>query len=147
MKGTKDENIKGRFTKYVETAIKRARRDYIKEVQKRNSLEELTEPELLILQHANNVEEPDACIMEQIENIPWEPEAIEMFLKEKTDIAMQKALYELTDRELLIVFAKVFRQMTFTEIGSVMGLEGKRVASAYSYARKKMKKGWEKNEL
>lgn len=30
MKGTKEDLVKGRFTKYLETAVDRSRRDYIK---------------------------------------------------------------------------------------------------------------------
>lgn len=147
MSGTKDELIKGRFTKYVETAIKRARRDYIKELEKQNRLEELTEPDRLMPERVNDGSEMEVCITELTERIPWEPEAIRLFLKMQTDAGMEDVLSRLTDREIVIVFAKVFREMTFMEIGNIMGLEGKSVASVYSYARKKMKKGWEENGI
>ena len=50
----------------------------------------------------------------------------------------------LTDFEVLVVFAKVYRGFTFAEIGMVMGEKAEKIASSYSYARKKMKKGWKK---
>lgn len=50
----------------------------------------------------------------------------------------------LMDFEVLVVFAKVYRGFTFAEIGMVMGEKVEKIASSYSYARKKMKKGWKK---
>ena len=42
------------------------------------------------------------------------------------------------------MFAKVYRGFTFAEIGMVMGEKAEKIASSYSYARKKTKKGWKK---
>lgn len=145
MKQTKEEIIKNCFTKYVETALNRARRDYMKKEQKRNGIEIMSEPDLLFVIQQGAEEKDELLSLDRVEKIPWKPEVISSFLREIVDERMLITLSCLTDTELLIVFAKVFRQMTFIDIAELMGWEWEKVASSYSYARKKMKKGWEKN--
>lgn len=145
MKKTNEEIIRNCFTKYVETALNRARRDYMKKEQKRNGKEIMSEPDLLFVIQQEAVDKEDALSQDMIDDIPWRPEAVSLFLRESVDERMLVTLSCLTDTELLIVFAKVFRQMTFMEIAELMGREWEKVASSYAYARKKMKKGWEKN--
>ena len=145
MEKTKEEIIKYCFTKYIETALDRARRDYMKKDQRRNVLEVSSEPEVLfsIQQESGNKE--GFLSQDMISAVPWRAEAIKSFLKELVDERMLAVLLNLTDTELLIVYAKVFRQMTFRNIAEVMGWDWKKVASSYSYARKKLRKGWEQN--
>lgn len=145
MERTKEEIIRYCFTKYVETALDRARRDYMKKDQRRNGMEVSSETELLLSIQQEGEDKEGFLSQDMISAIPWEPETIKAYLKELVDERMLAALSYLTDTELLIVFAKVFRQMTFRNIAEVMGWDWKKVASSYSYARKKLKKGWEQN--
>ena len=147
MEKAKDEIIRNYFTKYVETALNRARCDYIKKGKKRSDMEVISEPDLLFLIQLDGRDKEGALSLEMADEISWKPEAVKLYLKESVDDRMLIALSCLTDTELLIVFAKVFRQMTFMDIGDTMGLDWKKVASSYSYARKKMMKGWEKNDV
>lgn len=147
MEKAKDEIIKNYFTKYVETALNRARRDYMKSERKRNGIEIVSEPNLLPFIQQRAEEQEGVLSPDMIYDVPWDSETVRLFLKESVDERMVIALSCLTDTELLIVFAKVFRQMTFMEIAEQMGLDSKKVASTYSYARKKMKKGWTKNGI
>lgn len=147
MEKAKDEIIRNYFTKYVETALDRTRRDYIKRKQKLDGMEIVSEPEHLFSMQPGETDQEGMATPDMIHGIHWEPEAVRLYLEEMVDNRMMAALSCLTDTELLIVFAKVFRQMTFKEIADMMGWESNKVASSYSYARKKMKKGWIKNGI
>ena len=145
MEKAKDEIIRNHFTKYMETALDRARRDYIKRKQKLDGMEIVSEPEQLLSMQQGETDQEGMAAPDMIHGIPWEPGAVRLFLEEMVDDRMMAALSCLTDMELLVVFAKVFRQMTFKDIAGVMGWDPIKVASSYSYARKKMKKGWMRN--
>ena len=147
MEKTKEGIIRYCFTKYVETALDRARRDYMKKDQRRNGMEVSAESELLFSIQQEDKDKEGFLSQEMISAVPWRAEAIKSFLKELVDERMLAALSYLTDTELLIVFAKVFRQMAFRNIAEVMGGDWKKVASSYSYARKKLRKGWEQNGI
>lgn len=134
--------IQYRFTKYVETALIRTKRDFLQKEGKRTRMEEFIVLEYL----ESESDEMDMALnlsyMEEALNILWEPEAVRSFLVNQTDKRMQEVLLDLNDEEVLVVFAKVFRQLTFAEIGDIMGMKEKRIAYVYSYARTKMKRGW-----
>lgn len=145
MKGTNEDFVKGHFTKYLEKAVDRSRRDYLRKERERTRKEVSMETEIVEywLDETEMV-----CVedwLEAIERVSWEPEVIRHRLKEWLDIGLWKRMAVLTDLELQVVFAKVFRQLTFAEIGDIMGQRMEKIADCYSYARKKMKKGWKKN--
>lgn len=52
----------------------------------------------------------------------------------------EQTFNRLTDREILIVYLKVFKELTFVQIGKYMGESWQRIASSYTYARKKIEK-------
>ena len=146
MKGTNEDFVKGRFTKYLEKAVERSRRDYLRKEQEHTWKEVPKETKIVEYQ----LEETEmACVadwMEEIERVSWEPEVIRQQLKEWLDMRLWKSMDILTDLELQVVFAKAFRQLTFVEIGNIMGQKPKKIADSYSYARKKIRKEWKKNE-
>lgn len=142
MKGKKDDLVKGRFTRYVETAVKRSRKDYINREQKRKELS----ADLEIWEEAGE-DQPDIAGYNQegAEKVSWETEEIKGYLRDCLDSGMWNSLSCLTDLELQVVFAKVFRELTFTEIGKILRCRPEKIADTYSYARKKIRKGWKKN--
>lgn len=138
MKETNDKKIEFRFSKYVNTAIKRARRDYLMKECEREAMEQLSGLEMVLnLEDSENQEWNQS---EEIENMPWNAEAICTYLDEHVSVSLGNALHRLTNVEVVIVFAKVYRQCTFEEIGQVMGMKWQKVASAYYYALTKLKK-------
>lgn len=145
MKGTNEDFIKGRFTRYLEKAVDRSRRDYLRKEREKTWREMPTETEILEWR----LEESEmVCVedcLEAMEGVSWEPEVIRQRFKEWLDIRLWKCMTVLTDLELLVVFAKVFRQLTFAEIGEIMGIKSEKIADCYSYARKKMGKEWKRN--
>lgn len=145
MKGTKEDLVKGRFTKYLETAVDRSRRDYIKKEQMRTLREMPQEMEAFEYGPKEPDMEPVETCLESMEDISWEPDIIRQHMKECLDVRLWKSLAALTDTELQVVYAKVYRQLTFAEIGNILEERPVKIANTYSYARKKIKKGWEKN--
>lgn len=145
MKGTKEDFVKGRFTKYLETAVDRSRRDYIKKEQMRTLREVPKEMEAFEYGPKEPEMEPIETCLESMEDISWEPDVIRQHMKECLDVRLWKSLAALTDTELQVVYAKVYRQLTFAEIGNILEERPEKIANTYSYARKKIKKGWEKN--
>lgn len=87
MKGTNEDSVKYYFTKYVEVAVGRAKKDYLNKQKYHGQWE-----------------------------IPTEP-------------------------EILVVYAKIFREMSYAETGALIRVSGKKAASIYAYAKKKIKKG------
>ncbi len=145
MKGTKEDLVKGRFTKYLETAVDRSRRDYIKKEQMRTLREVPQEMEAFEYGPKEPEMEPIETCLESMEDISWEPDVIRQHMKECLDVRLWKSLAALTDTQLQVVYAKVYRQLTFAEIGNILEERPEKIANTYSYARKKIKKGWEKN--
>ena len=143
MEETNEDSIRYRFTSYVLVALKRARRDYINREIKVSSHEiPLEEDELCPELSQDSLEEP--LFWEEAGQIPLTPDAVRQYLESQVGDAGRAALDTLTEREILVVFLKVFRQLTYEEIGRLLGLDWKKAGSVYAYARKKMQKGWEK---
>lgn len=142
MKGKENDFVKGAFTKYVETAVKRSRKDYINREKRRKDLP--TETELWDEMGEMDIDLA-AYYQDRVDEIPWEAEVIRRYMKDSVDCMMWRSLSGLTDLEVQVVFAKVFRQLTFGEIGRRMGEKSEKMASVYSYALKKIRKGWRKN--
>ena len=145
MKGTNGDFVKGRFTKYLETAVDRSRRDYIKKEQMRAYKEVLKEMEFLEYGPKEPEMDPIENCLESVEDISWEPDLIRKHMKEHLGVRLWNCLTVLTDTELQVVYAKVYRQLTFAEIGNILREKPGKIADTYSYARKKIKKGWKKN--
>lgn len=139
-----EDTIKGSFTRYVETALKRSKRDYIKKQQRRERMEEPVDMEQLRSEDQTG-EETGIDFLRNPEEMPWEAEIIRRSMRICLEGSLWTMFSCLTDFEVMVVFAKVYRRLTFAEIGMVMGERAEKVADSYSYARKKMKKGWKKN--
>lgn len=146
MEDTKDV-IRGRFTRYIETALSRAKRDFLQKKAKIASMEEIMELNWLYLESEKENIKWQTSYMEAALNVLWEPKAVRSFLEEQIEKWMQETLLRLNDEELLIVFAKVFWQLTFAEIADRLGKDEKRISYVYSYARIKLKKGLDKNGI
>ena len=139
-----EDIIKGSFTRYVETALKWSKRDYIKKQQRKGMMEEPVDIEQLYPEDEME-EETRTDFLRAPEEMSWEAEEIRHSMRICLGESLWTAFSCLTDFEVVVVFAKVYRRFTFAEIGDVMGQKSGKIADCYSYARKKMKKGWKKN--
>ena len=137
--------MKGQFIRYLDTALKRARKDYVRKGLRISSYEETADPEWIGPDGWYDLDEVIRREVDPVGDVPWEAGAVKEYLSEMIDAQMWSALSELTDKELLIVFAKVFRGLTISEIAQILNEDCSRVSDIYSYARRKMKKGWMKD--
>lgn len=136
----KKDNIRYRFTGYVLAALKRAKRDYIcREIKisgHESPLEELL-PEPLC-----DITDSKPFLWEETEKIPLTSDEVRQYLESQIGESGETALATLTDMEILVVFMRVFRQITYQEIGRHLGMDRKKAGSVFNYAKKKMRKGW-----
>ena len=128
MKVKKKDNIRYRFTGYVLAALKRAKRDYIcREIKISNHESPL---EKLLPEPLCDITDSKPFLWEETEQIPLIPDEVRQYM------------------EILVVFMKVFRQLTYQEIGRHLGMDYKKAGSVFNYAKKKMRKGWKiRNEF
>lgn len=138
MKGTNEESVKYCFTKYVEVALGRCRKDFLKKRMYYGQWEIPMEPEML--QEAVR-EKRGWNWYPGIKEIPWDARLIRAYLKDEVADDKRAILAGLSDREVLVVFARVFWELSYAEIGAMLGVSGEKATSIYSYAKKKMKKG------
>ena len=84
----------------------------------------------------------------ETEQIPQIPDEVRQYMESQIGESGETALDALTDMEILVVFMKVFRQLTYQEIGRHLGMDYKKAGSVFNYAKKKMRKGWKiRNEF
>ena len=62
-------------------------------------------------------------------------------MPEINSIQLAKCINRLKDRERRILFARVFGELDFTELGGKFGLEPKQAEMAYYYIIRKLRKG------
>ena len=127
MEHTRDQTVKADFTSYLESAVRRNRRDFENKEKKRQMAEEVMEPEQLnVLTGTETAWEEDP--LRTALTISWEPEAVRAYLSTQVSEKMRKRLTILTDDESIILFAKVFCQLTFKEIGNILERDWRKVA-------------------
>ena len=144
MKGTKEDIIRNRFTSYVLVALKRAKKDYIRRECEIIAHESLSDEPCLI--PTLDVMDSMPFLWESVGKIPQTPEAVKEYMENQVGDEGKAALDTLTETEVLVVFMKVFKQMTYAEIGNHLGIDWKKAGSVYAYARKKMQKGWKSKD-
>ena len=146
MKVKKKDNIRYRFTGYVLAALKRAKRDYIcREIKISNHESPL---EKLLPEPLCDITDSKPFLWEETEQIPLIPDEVRQYMESQIGESGETALEALTDMEILVVFMKVFRQLTYQEIGRHLGMDYKKAGSDFNYAKKKMRKGWKiRNEF
>jgi len=111
-----EDVIKGSFTRYVEKALKRSKRDYIKKQQRWERMEVPAEVEPLYSKEETG-EEVETALVKAPEEMPWEAEMIKTSMRVCLGEPLWTAFSCLTDFEVLVVFAKVYRGFTFAEKG------------------------------
>lgn len=128
------------MTSYVSVALKRAKKDYIQREIEISGHENLSDEPYL--EPSFDITDGKPFLWEEAEQIPLLPKAVREYLENQVDEAGKAALDMLTDTEVLVVYMKIFKQMSYAEIGNEFGFGWKKTGSVYAYARKKMQKGW-----
>lgn len=135
------DEIRYRFTKYVETAVKRTRGHYIEREMKRTDWEILVEDTYQIVNPENIQVEQIFNTLSQEHIRLADAMKIRSVWDQYTDGALRTEVLKLKDRELIVLFAKVYEGLTFSDIGEIIHMDANTVSNIYNYVRKKLKKG------
>lgn len=133
------DSIQNRFTAYLVSAVKNKRINYME--KQKNMLQKetlLTEQEIkkylnVERQYQNFFGEPQYAVLED-----WE--TFHDFLLALESDNLIRALNKLKDRDHKLLFARVFGEMTFEELGRKFGMKPKQAEMSYYYILRKLRK-------
>ena len=142
MKEQSKDTIQNRFTAYLVAAVTNQRihymerKKFLKEVEAVQS--DMVDKKYLDFdeQYHGYIGEQTAFIMEDWERFD---ELMIMLESEK----LFKVVNRLKEHERKLLFARVFGELTFAELGKKLGLKPKQAEMAYFYIIRKLKKGLE----
>lgn len=139
MKEEKRESVQNRFTAYIVAAVSNKRIRYM-EKKKRLQLQETVQPDLEIkkyldfdIQYHEFVSEQTAFVLEDWERFR---EFMELIESEK----LLKVLSRLKEHERKLLFARVFGELTFEELGEKFDMKPKQAEMAFYYILRKVRK-------
>ena len=139
-----NDSIQNRFTAYLVAAVTNKRIRYIEKRKKQQDLE-FTQMNLLEksysdfeMQYHDYIGEQTAFVLEDWERFE---ELLVLLESEK----LLKAIDRLKDRERRLLFARVFGELTFAELGEKFEMQPKQAEMAYYYVIRKLRKELEVN--
>lgn len=134
-----DQELQYQFSKYLETAVKRCRKDYLIKKYKHESTEDLIAPDEFQIATINH---PSLQINEDI----WGDRSLLLgFLDVHLEEPTINALKKLRPIELEIFCRKTFAQNSYREIAVKTKMNETQAASICNYAKKKLRKELQKN--
>lgn len=133
------DSVQNRFSAYLVAAVTNKRIRYM-EKRKRLQKSEFVQIELLEknyldfdIQYHDYIGEQTAFVLQN-----WERFKEVLVLLESDKLL--KAVNRLKDRDRKILFAKVFGELTFEELGEKFGMKPKQAEMAYYYVIRKLRK-------
>ena len=139
---TNDEDIKGFFTAYLDVALKREREDYINGKSKEEiPIDIETVDAEKQVEFEQNYE---AMILEKLKEFSGTRKDRGKNLLGGYGEELEKAVSYLEESEKMVILLKVYLELTYKEIGTIMGMSDRKAASIYHYARKKLQRRLEK---
>ncbi len=137
MKDKNTDSVQNRFTAYLMAAVGNKRISYIERKMRQYEREQV-QVDLLEKNHTDFDAQFHAYIMEKTASGNWE------ILKELRALAeserLIKALGRLKERDRSILFARVFEELTFSELAEKFRMEPKQAEMAYYYILRKLRK-------
>lgn len=134
-----DQELQYQFSKYLETAVKRCRKDYLIKKYKHENTEDLIAPDEFQIATINH---PSLQINEDI----WVDRGLLLgFLDVHLEEPTINALKKLRPIELEIFCRKTFAQNSYREIAVKTKMNETQAASICNYAKKKLRKELQKN--
>lgn len=147
MQENETDSVQNRFTAYLVTAVTNKR---IRYMEKRNRKKE-TEISGDIFE--KNYQDFDMqfreYIGEQTGFVLEDWERYQEFLQKAESGYLREAVERLKEREKKLLFARVFGELSFAELGELVGLQPKQAEMAYFYVIRKLRKelGAKKDEF
>mgnify|MGYP003301981044 CR=1 FL=1 len=144
-----NDSVQNRFTAYLVTAVTNRRIRYM-EKRKRQQELEFVQMDLLERNYLDFDMQYHDYIGEQATFVLQEWERVEELLVLLESEKLIKAVNRLKERERKILFARVFGELSFEELGEKFDMKPKQVEMAYYYVVRKLRKELEvdlKNEV
>ena len=140
MEKKQTDSVQNRFTAYLMTAVVNKRISYM-EQRNRQKEREYIQVDLLEKNHVDFDAQYRTYLTEQsLLRYFGYGDSLEC-IPEIDSIQLAKCINRLKDRERGILFARVFGELDFTELGEKFGMEPKQAEMAYYYIIRKLRKG------
>lgn len=140
MEKKQTDSVQNRFTAYLMAAVVNKRISYM-EQRKRKREREYIQVDLLEKNHVDFDAQYRTYLAEQSFLHYYVYEESSECMPEIDSIQLAKCISRLKDRERRILFARVFGELDFTELGRKFSLEPKQAEMAYYYIIRKLRKG------
>lgn len=140
MEKKQTDSVQNRFTAYLMVAVTNKRISYI-EQRNRKKEKEYIQVDLMEKNHVDFEAQYHAYLAEQsLLSYLGDVEAWDNML-EIDSVQLAKCIDRLSSRERKILFARVFGELDFKELGMKFGMEARQAEMAYYYIIRKLRKG------
>lgn len=140
MEKKQTDSVQNRFTAYLMAAVVNKRISYM-EQRNRKREREYIQVDLLEKNHVDFDAQYRTYLAEQSFLHYYVYEENSESMPEIDSIQLAKCISRLKERERRILYARVFGELDFTELGRKFGLESKQAEMAYYYIIRKLRKG------
>lgn len=140
MEKKQTDSVQNRFTAYLMTAVTNKRISYM-EQRSRKKEREYIQVDLLDKHYVDFDAQYRTYQAEQLLFRYFGYENGLEYVPEIDSIQLAKCINRLKERERGILFARVFGELDFTELGGKFGMEAKQAEMAYYYIIRKLRKG------
>ena len=147
MQENETDSVQNRFTAYLVTAVTNKR---IRYMEKRNRKKETEiSGDIFEKNHQDFDMQFREYIGEQTGFVLEDWERFQEFLQKAESGYLREAVERLKEREKKLLFARVFGELSFAELGELVGLQPKQAEMAYFYVIRKLRKelGAKKDEF
>ena len=142
MKNQHSESLQNRFSAYLVAAVTNKRIRYM-EKKKQLQLKETIQPDLEIKKYLDFDAQYRDFVEEQTEFVLEDWEKFQEFMQMLESEKLMKVLNKLKDHERRILFARVFGELTFEEMGEKFDMKPKQAEMAFYYILRKIRKEME----
>lgn len=132
------DSVQNRFTAYLVAAVTNKRIRYMERRKKQKDLE--TSSDLLEKNYQDFDSQFREYLGDQTEFVFEDWERFQDFLEKVESSDLEKAIGRLKEREKTLLFARVFGEIPFDELGVLVGLQPKQAEMAYFYTIRKLRK-------
>lgn len=142
MKEKYTDTVQNRFTAYLVAAVTNQRIHYM---ERKKFLKEMeaVQPDILEKKYLDFEEQYYGYVGEQTEFIMEDWERFEELMVMLESEKLFKAVNRLKEHERKLLFARIFGELTFAELGKKFGMKPKQAEMAYFYIIRKLRKGLE----
>lgn len=142
MKNQHTESLQNRFSAYLVAAVTNKRIRYM-EKKKQLQLQETVQPDLEIKKYLDFDDQYHDFMGEQTEFILEDWERFREFMELLESEKLMKVLSKLKEHERKLLFARVFGELTFEELGEKFDMKPKQAEMAFYYILRKIRKEME----